>query len=72
MNYTIFDPYKSDHNGTITTKYPPITTPDINATIFNMCPQYYKSKVNSNTAYKSPYCHHVEPLEVALKTVGKL
>ena len=69
MNYTIFDPYKSDHDGTITTTYPPITPPDIDARIYIMCTYYYKS---ANPAYKSQYCHHVEPLEVALKTVGKL
>ena len=31
------------------------------------CEMYY---ILGLQIYKSPYCHHVEPLEVALKTVG--
>ena len=62
MNYTIFDSYKSDPDVNIT------SSGDINATDYIFCHFYFKY---ANQAYKSPYCHHVEPFEVALKTVGR-
>ena len=70
MNYTIFEPYKYDLDGNITEKISSITSPgDINLTGYIFCDAYYKSK--DRPYYKSNYCHHREPLEVALKTVGK-
>ena len=66
MNYTILDSYKSDLNGNITTKSS--HDDDVNITSRYFCTFYYK---HADPFYKSQYCHHVEPLEVALKTVGK-
>ena len=69
MNYSIFDLHKYDPGGDITTTASTIIPPDIDLRGQLFCDLYYKLGLQ---VYKSPYCHHVEPLEVALKTVGKL
>ena len=69
MNYTIFEPYKYDPDGNNEEKISSIISPDdIDNTDYIFCTMYYKY---SKPIYKSNYCHHREPLEVALKTVGK-
>ena len=65
MNYSMIDLH--DSGGDISTISPPITAPDIDHRPKRFCEMYY---ILGLQIYKSPYCHHVEPLEVALKTVG--
>ena len=61
MNYSMIDLH--DSGGDITTISPPIKAPDIDRRPKRFCKMYY---ILGPQIYKSPYCHHVEPLEVAL------